>query len=321
MDGDACDRCGGELLDLDDPTNLEMMRVAHSGRRAARIGGAALVAAAVATPLVLSFGRRVDAGEPTLWLAIVAFTALFYGLTLPLVPRRMRRLEAAIRRPTAEEARARRLRRRRWLTSAPAIAVIGILAAHVVRLAIGASETELGLHLRPADLHDPARWYALLSHALVHVSWSHVLGNSLGLLLFGMAVDSRVGRGLAALLLAAGVLGGAIATSLLEPGDAALVGISGGVYGLVGASLVLMPTRPWPLYGTILLPAYLVLPAFVAGYAVFDAYVHPEIGWLAHVGGAITGALLALPMRWTAAPEAHERAERERTRRLERSTG
>ncbi|HJL18323.1 MAG TPA: rhomboid family intramembrane serine protease [Sandaracinaceae bacterium LLY-WYZ-13_1] len=83
-----------------------------------------------------------------------------------------------------------------------------------------------------------------------------------------------------------------------------------------------MPTRRWPLpvfASHVVLPAWLLLPVLVIGYAVADAALRPHVAWAAHVGGFLVGALVGLPLRRWSAPAWHDALEEGRRARLERS--
>lgn len=85
-------------------------------------------------------------------------------------------------------------------------------------------------------------------HFFLHASWPHVIMNALWLLVFATPVARRLG-GLRMLLLALlSAAGGALLFVLLHWGEEALlVGASGGVSGLMGASVRLIYAHGLPL--------------------------------------------------------------------------
>lgn len=160
-----------------------------------------------------------------------------------------------------------------------------------------------------ADPLSPAQLVTLVTSCFLHAGWLHLGGNLLYLLVFGPAVEARLGRlRFAALYLAAGAAG-ALAHTLVNPDSTTpLVGASGAIAGLLGAHLVLEPRTQV----TTLIPALVIfevasLPAafviavwFVgqaaAGLAPIAATADAETtAWFAHLGGFAAGCLLALP--------------------------
>ena len=318
----SCPTCDEPLVDLDDPEVLAMLRAAHGGRRPMRIGLLALLSAVLVLALAVALKGSPDLDRFELMSAVAVLTTVLYFATLPFVPLRMRQLESAIHAPRKGAGDALAHRVARALTSTPVLVAVAALVVYLVERQLGASD-HLGLALVPSELSDSSRWHTLITHAAVHGSLSHLVGNGIALLFFGLAVDSRVGRRGALVLFVAGVLGGA-ALSMVIGGhpDAAHVGMSGGVYGMAGAALALMPRRKFVFQisfgGLMALPAFVYVPALIAVFAAYDYVAHPWVDWAAHVGGALAGALVALPMRRLAEPEAHRLAEAARAERLEK---
>jgi len=160
-----------------------------------------------------------------------------------------------------------------------------------------------------------------VTSAFTHGGPIHFIGNMLGLVSFGMAVDLRVGRTATALILALAALAAALAQAQYSAGP--MVGFSGAIYGLLGAMLALMPTRrqlltlqgvpvPMPMWAWLMI----VLPLFT-----FIAWADQRSGvaWVAHLGGFAAGFLVALPMRRIAPSRWFLDAEARRAQRLERS--
>src|SRR5690606_27439381 len=90
-----------------------------------------------------------------------------------------------------------------------------------------------------ATLLQRIRWSgSLFSALMIHADWSHLIGNLLFLLIFGMPSERAMG-GLRFLTLfvVVGVLANLIGVVALENPRAAVVGCSGSVSGLIGAYL------------------------------------------------------------------------------------
>ncbi len=147
----------------------------------------------------------------------------------------------------------------------------------------------------------------LVSTALLHVDWTHVMINSLMLLAFGTPVARAFGRdvfgwGLWMLLFVGSVVAGsALYLALADANGPILIGASGGTSGLMAAAFLL---DPWggkrPLWArefvtfTAVFALINVLLVFVAPYALGMA-----VSWEAHLGGYVAGAILmaVLPVR------------------------
>jgi membrane associated rhomboid family serine protease len=153
----------------------------------------------------------------------------------------------------------------------------------------------------------------LVSTALLHFDWAHVLINSGMLLAFGTPVartfgSSLKGAGLWMIVFLGSVIGGsALFLALATEATPYAIGASGGTSGLIAAALLLDPwgmkralwSREFLLMTFGLLVANVVLT--LAGPMIFGM----GIAWEAHAGGYIAGALLmtVLPVRGYQRPE------------------
>jgi membrane associated rhomboid family serine protease len=138
---------------------------------------------------------------------------------------------------------------------APVLWLIGSLVAiHGVRVAAGDGWyiwTAIAFSFIPAQIAGTfksllpgAPAWSFLSHAFLHGDWMHLLFNGLWLLVFGTAVQRRMGtlRMLAVSAIAA--ISGALATLALHWGEQIyLVGASGAISGLLAAAIPVMYGR------------------------------------------------------------------------------
>jgi membrane associated rhomboid family serine protease len=140
----------------------------------------------------------------------------------------------------------------------------------------------------------------ILFAPLLHGGYSHLLSNTIPLLVLGTLVAAS-GRGVFWKVTGAVVLLGGLGTWLIAPANTVTIGASGLVFGYLGYLLVAgIRTRHWRdlligaavliVYGTLLLGA---LPWSVAS----------NISWQAHLTGALAGGLSA----WWFAPHAAPR--------------
>ncbi len=147
----------------------------------------------------------------------------------------------------------------------------------------------------------------LVSTALLHVDWTHVIINSLMLLAFGTPVARALGNdvrgwGFWMLLFVGSVVGGsALYLALADANAPFLIGASGGTSGLMAAAFLLDPRGgKRPLWAR----EFVTFSAVFAMINVLLVVVAPYalgmlISWEAHLGGYIAGALLmaVLPVR------------------------
>ncbi len=143
---------------------------------------------------------------------------------------------------------------------------------------------------------DMANWtvahgqqYRLISSAFLHevglsgFGITHILFNMWALWAVGTALERELGHLRFAVLYLFSAVGGAVLFYLAAPVGASALGASGAVFGLFGAYFVMARRlRLDPRLIVILIVLNLVLTFTVR-----------QIAWQAHVGGLITGALLA----------------------------
>ncbi|SCY58745.1 rhomboid family intramembrane serine protease [Microvirga guangxiensis] len=160
-------------------------------------------------------------------------------------------------------------------------------------------------------------WMTLVTNIFLHGSWFHLIGNLLFLWVFGDNVEDAMGHlrfllfflicGIAASFVHAvasfSMVGASMPESFILPApERPLIGASGGVSGVVAAYVILYPrVRIWALFlgGIPLrLPAYWAIGFWFAVQFVSAFFGADEgVGWFAHLGGFIAGAILIPIMR------------------------
>ncbi|MFT4250732.1 MAG: rhomboid family intramembrane serine protease [Candidatus Woesearchaeota archaeon] len=128
---------------------------------------------------------------------------------------------------------------------------------------------------------------------LAHGSPQHLLGNVISLLIFGVILEGTVGgERFLRVLFTAAIIGNLAAIGSYD----SVLGLSGGIYGLIGALMVLRPTMLVWLPG---LPLPMILLGFV--YAFIDlvgAFAGVgNTGHLAHLAGLGVGVYLGFVYR------------------------
>ncbi|MFD3656335.1 rhomboid family intramembrane serine protease [Streptomyces sp. NPDC058620] len=128
--------------------------------------------------------------------------------------------------------------------------------------------------------------YRLLTSMFLHQEVWHIAFNMLGLWWLGGPLEAALGRArYLALYLLSGLAGSALTYLIAAPQQGSL-GASGAIFGLLGATVVLMRRMNYDMRPVLALLALNLLFTFTWG----------GIAWEAHVGGLIAGVLIAVGM-------------------------
>ncbi|MGF1632095.1 MAG: rhomboid family intramembrane serine protease [Kiloniellaceae bacterium] len=148
----------------------------------------------------------------------------------------------------------------------------------------------------------------LLSYQFLHGGFMHLAGNMLYLWVFGDNVEDAMGHARFLLFYLVCGAAAALAQVAADPGSVApLIGASGAVSGVLGAFLILHP-KSRVLVPIVFIPLYLpawLLLLFWFGFQFVAAFGGPaadNVGWWAHIGGFIAGAVLVFAFRYRAVP-------------------
>lgn len=125
-------------------------------------------------------------------------------------------------------------------------------------------------------------YWRLLSSAFLHSGIMHIAFNMLALYLFGPAIEEVVGRTKYLLMYLTLAVGASVWVYWLTPLNVSTVGASGAVFGLLGVILVFMLQTKQDVTGLLVLLGINVVISLQA-----------NISWQAHLGGFLTGVLLA----------------------------
>ncbi|QEU93094.1 rhomboid family intramembrane serine protease [Streptomyces kanamyceticus] len=173
--------------------------------------------------------------------------------------------------------------------------LVGInLALFVVQLAAGDSFTDrfdlLGRAYVPelgsVEGVAEGQWYRLVTAMFLHSSYMHIAFNMLSLWWIGGPLEAALGRArYLALYAASGIAGSALTYLIAEPNQPSL-GASGAIFGLFGATAILMRRLNYDMRPVI---ALLVLNLiFTFGWS--------NIAWQAHIGGLVGGVVVGYAM-------------------------
>ncbi|MFI9205664.1 rhomboid family intramembrane serine protease [Streptomyces sp. NPDC053048] len=130
------------------------------------------------------------------------------------------------------------------------------------------------------------QWYRLLTAMFLHQAPMHLAFNMLSLWWLGPPLEMALGRArYLALYLLAG-LGGSALTYLVAAPNQPSLGASGAIFGLLGATAVLLRRLKYDMRPVIIL---LVLN-------LIFTFTWSNIAWEAHVGGLVVGTAVAYGM-------------------------
>ncbi|MEW2391331.1 rhomboid family intramembrane serine protease [Streptomyces venezuelae] len=167
------------------------------------------------------------------------------------------------------------------------------LALFLVQETVGYSFTERFSLLGQAIVTDGSvggvaegQWYRLVTSMFLHSSYMHIAFNMLSLWWVGGPLEAALGRARYLALYAASGLAGSALTYLLAEPNQPSVGASGAIFGLFGATAILMRRLNYDMRPVI------ALLAINMAITIF----WPNIAWQAHVGGLAGGLIVGYAM-------------------------
>lgn len=172
--------------------------------------------------------------------------------------------------------------------------VFSLIAINVVIYLVGLASSRMEFELlvnyaASSRAIEAGEWWRGLSAAFLHGGTMHILFNMYFLYIFGPRLERQVGSVAFSGIYLASAAGGSLATYLFGPENALSVGASGALFGLFGAWLyaayrqrgTAAGSAMFNQLGAILL-INMALPLFI-----------PNIDWRAHLGGLVTGVVVA----------------------------
>ena len=141
------------------------------------------------------------------------------------------------------------------------------------------------------------RWWTVVTHLFLHANMLHLLVNVVGLWFIGPEVEYMLGRAKYLLLyLFSGIAGGLLQT-WFSPPSVELIGASGSVCGLLLSFTTAYPEMPLRALLFFILPVTMKAKTLGRGLIVVSLVcallrIVPQVGHLAHLGGALMGAFL-----------------------------
>lgn len=148
-------------------------------------------------------------------------------------------------------------------------------------------------------------WLPFVTAMFLHGSIMHLLGNLLFLWIFGRALEARIGGvGVVTLFLAGGIVAFLGYIVVVPESTSPVLGASGAIAAIMGAYLVLQPTRR--VLGfvytagiqVIYLPAWALLGFFLVSQFFTNQTPGAQVAWQAHVAGMLFGMAVAGIWKW-----------------------
>jgi membrane associated rhomboid family serine protease len=153
---------------------------------------------------------------------------------------------------------------------------------------IGNDDALLKLGALPDNGQLHGEFWRIATYSFLHFNWLHLILNVALLFFIGRVAEAQVGIGRGALAYFISVIFSAAAILLwhnAHPKDGATVGASGGVFGLLGAALILSYRRGDRVQLRTRLWIILVI--------AFGVSLLPDISMSGHIGGIIGGVATA----------------------------
>jgi membrane associated rhomboid family serine protease len=138
--------------------------------------------------------------------------------------------------------------------------------------------------LRGFEVSDGEYW-RVLTAGFLHAGFFHLLFNMFSLWILGTMLEPAIGHVRFALIFFVSILAGSFGALLVEP-DSFTVGASGGIFGLMGAAVVVLRNRG-------INPLESGLGLWI-GLNLIITFTVPNISIGGHIGGLVGGALAAL---------------------------
>lgn len=145
----------------------------------------------------------------------------------------------------------------------------------------------------------PETW---LTAAFLHADTGHLAGNMLFLFLFGFTVELSIGRACYLAFYLLGAVGASLLSSWMYAGHLGYgLGASGAISALMGMYAVLYRFRKinffyalFFYFNVVRAPAIVLLPLWIANETLQHVWSHSNVGYMAHLGGLLTGAALMM---------------------------
>ena len=169
------------------------------------------------------------------------------------------------------------------------VVTYALIAINILMYIVQTSSASLErqLVLWPPAVADGEVW-RIFTSAFLHYSVTHILFNMWALWVVGPPLERWLGRSRFLSLYILSALGGGVLVYLLSPLNSATAGASGAIFGLFGATFVVGKRLNMDVRGVVALIAINLAFTFV-----LPLMSSQQISWQGHIGGLVTGMLVA----------------------------
>jgi membrane associated rhomboid family serine protease len=143
-------------------------------------------------------------------------------------------------------------------------------------------------------------YYRLITSQFFHIDWAHLIFNMFSLYSFARHVESIYGIPVTALIYFGSAIGGDILALILHRKNLhyRAVGASGAICGIIFASIFLLPGGSLIVFPIpIPIPSWLFAILFILATIYGIGRGASDIGHEAHLGGALSGLIIAILIR------------------------
>jgi membrane associated rhomboid family serine protease len=157
------------------------------------------------------------------------------------------------------------------------------------QLLVGINELAVDFGMWPFGIAIEGEWWRLITSAFLHGSFLHIAFNMYVLFALGSPLERILGHGRYLVLYLVAALGGSVASYAFSDIRTVSVGASGAIFGLMGALIVAGRRLKADIRQVVVLLAVNVVIGFIA----------PGVDWRAHLGGLLTGMVVAAVLVFT----------------------
>lgn len=175
------------------------------------------------------------------------------------------------------------------LISSPRVtyALIAVnIAIFALQFLQGVDSLAVDYGMWPIGIAMNGEWWRLFTSAFLHGSFIHIAFNMYVLFFLGPTLERILGHTRFLILYILAAFGGSVASYWFSDMNTVSVGASGAIFGLMGALVVAGRRLKYDITQVLVL----------LGINVVIGFISPSVDWRAHLGGLVTGALVAAIM-------------------------